>query len=159
MQTFQEYLEYGEEGEHIVADYLMNSCDASVLPLYQFEDKKTAPYLIYKDSKYKLPDLTVWKESKIYFIEVKRKRQWVRFAGNTETGVDSYLYDNYVKIQDITGTQIYLWFVHEDEEPVGFFYISIDNFKKDMRYWDGKAKGKQVIKAMVFTDIKNLTKI
>lgn len=156
---FEKQLEYGEDGEHIVADYLLKK-EFVILPLYQFENKNQTPYLLYDKKLLILPDLTVWKNGKTYFIEVKRKRQWVKFKNKIETGINYKLFKSYEEITLITDSIIYLWFVHEYEEPTGFYYIELNKFKNNSRYWDGVVgNSKKIMGQMLFVGIEYLTKV
>ncbi|MCP4604522.1 MAG: hypothetical protein GY847_29040 [Proteobacteria bacterium] len=160
--NFKEQLEYGEIGEGLIADYLA-SCGVAVLPLYQFENKTGAPFLAEKiDNRlYKrvLPDLTCWNNGKSFFAEVKRKTEWVRFTGSLETGFNHHSYLEYCAVRKKTKCDIWLFFLHEVEEPTGLFVGKMRDLEPNMRIWDGKRpNGKKFGKAEVFFRHTDLTR-
>ena len=64
--NFNEFLKFGEEGEEIVAEYLMDKCDVSILPLYQFGSEST-PIILKKKIKMITPDLTCFNSGHVFF--------------------------------------------------------------------------------------------
>lgn len=153
MKNFKEYLKFGEEGEHEVARVLIEM-GVSVLPLYQFNNNH-APYLLTKNHKITLPDLACFKDGKSFFVEVKTKNQWISYKGRVETGIDKRLFNQYDKINEATGADVFLIF-NQKIENEGMF---ICDMYKYTRFWDGKVNGKQVYPAMYFYNKEILKRI
>ena len=152
--SFEEQLQYGKEGEKEIALYLLNK-GCSILPLYQFNDE-LAPKIFTANEIITSPDLTVFKEEKCFFIEVKRKKQWVRFGEIVETGCNYRHYAEYKKVSRFTGIKLFLIFLHENEEPCGKYLIDINTVG---RYWNGKVNERKVSKPMYFWNINQLNKL
>jgi len=154
MINFEKMLKIGKEGEHEVARYLISK-GVSVLPLYQFNNDKI-PLLFTKNANLILPDLTCFKDSKVFFIEVKTKNRWVNYNGELETGLDERLYKQYLEVMKITGLDIYLIFNHKIINPIGFFTC---NMKTEYRLWDGRVNGEYIQKPMVFYSYNKLIEL
>jgi len=154
-ENFEYALKFGEEGEHEVAQELIDR-GVSVLPLYQF-DAKEAPILFSGSGNFVMPDLTCFNPQKgeCYFVEVKTKKRWVNWRGKTETGLNQRLYDQYWIVKKQTGLNVYVIFNHKEHQPCGYFFCEIDTIIS--RMWNGKAPdGKYIMPPMVFWDIKDL---
>lgn len=153
--NFKQNLEFGQGGEKEVASLLLKK-GFTILPLYQFTDD-ISPKILKHNLSYVSPDLTIFKNGKTLFIEVKRKKTWVKYKGTWETGCDYSLYRHYRELSIETGIELWMFFVHENDEPIGIYAI---NITEDGRYWDGKtSKGQQVKKPMYFWNRNNLKKI
>lgn len=156
--NFEQQLEWGEEGEELVASYLIG-CGVTIAPLYQFNADQ-APFLLNNKEKLILPDLTCWNKGVGYFVECKRKNQWVSFDGNIETGLDQKHYSHYQKIKRATGQNVWIFFLHEKQDPQGMFFGEIDGLDKHKRLWDGcSPSGKQFSKPLVLFPISTLKAI
>lgn len=153
MKTFEKLLAFGEEGEHEVAKELIKK-GASVMPLYQFENKH-APYILTLESKVTSPDLICFSK-KAFMVEVKTKNQWVEHKGLVETGLNYRLFKQYKKVKDSTNYDVFVFFNHKTENPQGIYYCKLE---QNTRYWDGCVKGKKVYDAMMFYDQKILKKL
>lgn len=153
-ESFSEKLAFGQEGEHIVGQILLDE-GVTLLPLYQFQDIEKAPLIYAGETKYAAPDLTCFKDGQGWFVEVKSKRRWVKFTGELETGLDQRKYDIYKQVQETTGLPVYLCFRHIEEEPTGIYYAMLDSYT---RYWDGKYKGKRKYEPEYFYNISVLNK-
>ena len=143
MFSFEEKLKFGEEGEQIVASALI-ARGSAVSPLYQFT-ADCAPFLLTRERKVILPDLTCWSDGENYFVECKRKNQWVEWGGVYETGLNQRHFADYERVKAVTGQRVYLFFLHEDARPEfnGLFYGEIHKIKPLARLWDGlKPSGK-----------------
>lgn len=121
--AFEKQLAYGQEGEHIVARWLIGR-GATVAPLYQFTGHGSAPFILWDDSgravRATLPDLQCYRQGKAWFSEVKRKRQWW-YGEHIETGVDRRHWRAYLNVRRQTDIPLYLFFLHEVKEPTGLF--------------------------------------
>lgn len=154
VDNFKDALAFGQDGEKEVASLLLKKGYA-VLPLYQFEDD-ISPKIIEINGSHISPDLTIFKQNKCTFLEVKRKRQWVEFKGVIETGCNYCHYLHYKKIANLTGVDLFMAFLHEEKMPTGIFFVNIN---EKGRYWDGIVNGKKVSPPMFFWNIKSLKKI
>ena len=155
--SFKEALQYGQEGEHIVAALCLSQ-SFSVMTLYQFT-ASTAPLILCNTSSFTSPDLMLWKQGKSWFAEVKRKNQWVRFDGNVETGLNYRHYLEYKSLSDKTGIPCILFFIQENEQPTGIYIVDIHN--TNTRYWKGMNNDWGIVKQppMLFFTSESLTRI
>lgn len=151
--SFESKLKLGEEGEHEVAQYLMRR-GVSVLPLYQF-DIDTAPVIYSANSETISPDLICFKDD-AFMVEVKTKNQWVSYMGRVETGLNLKHYNHYKQIACITGKEVYVFFNHREQHPIGMYYCGLDKYT---RVWDGIVRGRRVHPEMVFYNIEVLHKL
>lgn len=152
-ESFKRLLEFGQEGEHEIAKWLMDR-GVTVMPLYQF-DPSHAPYLINRYKKTISPDLICFKDD-AFMVEVKTKNQWVVYGDRVETGIDRNHYDHYKNVSQLTGKKVYVFFNHKTDDPCGFYYAELT---QHTRFWDGKVKGKQVYSPMVFYNYNVLKKV
>jgi hypothetical protein len=144
---------YGEEGEHAVAGALMRR-GLVVHPVYQYENHDSPPMLYTIDGGFTLPDLMCFGgQSPCMFAEVKRKNQWVRWDGRRETGFNDRLYRKYLKVQELTGLPVWVFFVHDKMEPTGVFAAKLDDLAVTYRLWDGTDRaGRRVTDPMALFD-------
>lgn len=139
-QTFEESLLFGEEGEHVISKLLMQR-GVVVQPLYQHSTDH-APHLLWemdgRVARAVLPDLTCWGRRQ-FFAEVKRKTRWIRFvADRVETGANARLIDDYLAVSKRTRAQVWLFFLHEKQEPTGVYYGELGALMPHARHWDGR---------------------
>ncbi|MFA5706675.1 MAG: hypothetical protein WDA41_10010 [Candidatus Neomarinimicrobiota bacterium] len=134
---FAAKLEVGKDGERVVAARLLRR-GCSVLPLYQF-DADRAPSVLSGDQRIVLPDLLCWPTGggEQFFVEVKLKHQWVRWNGRRETGFSARLLPHYQAVQTVTGSSVYVAFVHEVAAPLGIFVADLARLIPLRREWDG----------------------
>jgi len=151
--SFEDSLQFGEDGEHEVAKILINR-GVTLMPLYQY-NKEHAPYLLNVNGNITSPDLLCFKND-CFFVEVKTKNQWVEYCGEMETGFDLKHFEDYRKIFETTNKKVYVFFNHKTKDPQGIYYIEL---MKYTRIWDGKVKAKQVHKATVFYKFEDLKKL
>jgi len=145
--TFAEALEFGEEGEEIIARFLVER-GCVVSPLYQYEGHGSAPVLLVHDAgrlrKLIHPDLlVVGRERKVLFAEVKRKRRWTgpfpaRRERGRETGFDERLYRHYCEVAERTGIELWLFFLHQEQEPTGIYAQRLSVLSEHVRIWNGR---------------------
>ncbi len=153
--SFDKQLKIGEEGEHIITEFLLNK-KVVVMPLYQFNAEKT-PMLFSKNENIICPDLLCY-GNKVFFVEVKSKHRWVRWHGGIETGFNYRHYTHYLNVEQTTNQNVYVIFRHTKEEPTGVYIVKLDY--KPIRYWDGKTpSGKYIDKPFVFYPYEALKKI
>lgn len=157
LHNFRDQLEWGEEGEQSVASYLIGN-GVSVSPLYQF-NADCAPYMLTMDERIILPDLTCWSRGNNYFVECKRKRQWVNYQGALETGLNKKHYNHYWRVKAKTEQDVYLFFLHEDKGPNGLYFGELADLEPHKRVWDGlNPNGEWRSPEMVFFPITSLKK-
>jgi hypothetical protein len=150
VRGWHEDREFGEDGEGAVADKLAREgCVISALKdagptraptLYKISDGAQARMV--------LPDMMAWSRGKPpMFAEVKRKRRWVGFDGRVETGFNQVHFDHYLRVERETGTDIFVFFVHQDQAPTGVFVQRLDVLKRApvYRHWNGKKRGTDVV--------------
>ena len=123
-RSFNEALEYGKEGEEIIASIFLSQ-SFSVMPLYQFE-ASSAPLIYYGTSSFISPDLMLWKNGTSYYVEVKRKSEW-KYIPTNSTGIDKRLYEKYKALSDATGIKLFLFFIQEKMKPTGIYWCEIHN--------------------------------
>lgn len=152
-KSFRQKLKFGEEGEHEVAEILINR-GVTVLPLYQFDNNK-APVLFSLNKQIISPDLICFNEDS-FMVEVKTKNQWVSYNGRVETGLNQKHFNHYKEIQETTNKEVFVFFNHKTEDPIGFYFCRLNDFT---RIWDGTVDGKKVYDEMVFYNIDILKKI
>lgn len=87
-----------------------------------------------------LPDLTCWSDGENYFAECKRKKQWVKWEGRYETGLNQKHFNHYERLKAVTGQRVFLFFVQEDKNPdlSGVFFNEIHRLKPHARLWNGR---------------------
>ncbi len=167
---FQVNLEDGQEGEKQLAEILLKQ-GAIIQPLYQYEPTKT-PYLFFDDNFTPLvaPDILVIRGGVVTFAECKRKHGWTKnwmYDGRLETGLDNRLFLQYVRLYELSKIPIEIYFIHEDEEPVGIYRITINeqNYhellsgRQELRRIDKIPKNNNEHTCMTFFDIEDLEKI
>jgi hypothetical protein len=149
---FERALAYGAEGEHIVANWLLDRGSA-VAPLYQYTNHDQAPVILWDDSARRircvLPDLHCYRDGAAYFAEVKRKNQWWhnRPLKCLETGMNVRLWHEYRRVREKTGCPVYIFFLHETMEPTGLFYGEIEDLaKQGPREWTKGDKPKMFVR-------------
>jgi hypothetical protein len=140
MTDFKTKWAWGEEGEAEVKKLLLDQGNM-VLTFEQFHPV-VAPVMEQINeygllSCYTAPDILVLAPSH-FLVECKRKRNWVRFSGELETGIDERFYRQYARIEEITGLPVWLYFIHEVEEPFGIFRVPLKNYT---RMFDGNKSG------------------
>lgn len=141
---FEELLAFGQEGEHLVAQWLMHR-GAVVSPLYQFTNHGKAPVLLRMHAgetlSQVLPDLTCWRDGSGFFAEVKRKRRWVRYYKSSrglETGFNLRHWREYLTVTSLTCTPLWFFFLHETDEPTGLWVGEAAQMLPHVREWDGR---------------------
>ena len=152
LKSFKDLLKFGQEGEKEVAEILISK-NIATIPLYQFISDST-PIIITKDQNYTLPDLICFKNiSDCFFVEVKTKNKWVKFNNKFETGMNERLYKEYKAIKEVTGRNVYVFFNHKKQNPVGIYAVELDSIS---RIWDGLVEGVKVHEKMVFYNKESL---
>jgi len=154
---FKKALAIGKTGESQISKWLL-SRGASVLPIYEIaENQFKGPAMYSGDATIIAPDMMVFSEGKITFVEAKHKNafSWHRKTKTWNTGIDLHHYREYIKIQENTWVPIWLMFLHRGGaakdslvSPAGLFGNSLEKLmrtehhrhsnhgKSGMVYWE-----------------------
>lgn len=127
-EIFKEQLEFGEEGEKIVEEYLTQKENRICMCMRQF-NPTTAPILKTNTGYLTSPDIISFRANKAIFVECKRKYQWVtgfNMNSKRETGLDMKHWLHYTQLVRNTYTPLEIYFIHEKETPLGIYRININ---------------------------------
>lgn len=115
---FDEQLRWGKVGESVIASFLI-ARGCHVLPVYEIlEGQFKGPQFYTSSGNYVAPDILVFKEKKISWIEAKRKSvfSWHRISKKWVTGIDLHHYRDYLCIAKSQPWPVWLMFLHTDKE-------------------------------------------
>jgi hypothetical protein len=124
-EPFADCLVRGQVAEAIIALWLRRAKGCAVLPVYQLVEKEgKGPQLYSSLENLIAPDMLVFAND-VFFVEAKHKSVWTwRYTTNKEhpyprwqTGIDLPHFRDYGKVQDETGKQVMLLFLHESPSP------------------------------------------
>ena len=138
--NFKETEEYrlGHTGELIIAN-LLKKRGWYIIPSYDYsgDDGNKAPRMQGAMDSFVLPDLDVCKDGKRKWAEVKTKTEatFTRKTNRFEHGLPTRHFDDYKKIQEITGCKVWL-FVYENVTGE-VLYQSIDKLEVNKRIYEG----------------------
>lgn len=122
-EDFKKQLEYGKEVE-ILTQQIFMQMDWFVIPKYLYVEKG-APCLLGMEYKYCVPDLDVASNGRRFWVETKRKRLRNHYP---DTGFSKRLFDQYLRVQEITGSSVYIIFF---DEKLNLVYGNwLNNLKK-----------------------------
>lgn len=107
-KSFEELLEYGNIAENMVFNALKQMGFYSI-PKYLY-NKEGSPSIFGLYSSYAVPDIDTAKDGFRFWIEVKRKSRRIYYP---DTGFPLKNYESYLKIQEITGNEVFILFVDE----------------------------------------------
>ncbi|WP_437481867.1 hypothetical protein WME75_39725 [Sorangium sp. So ce1014] len=140
MTKFWRNLEYGQQAEQLVGDWLRFEKIAH-LPLFQFGALGRAPYLSGCPGELPCPDFICWGQGGPYFIECKRKEAWGGHANRRTIGLKSALHKRYLQVSQVTRAPVYYYFVIEKVgvfggevsalDPAGETFGEYTNFPSD----------------------------
>ena len=115
-----------------------------VIPSYDYsgEDGKKAPKLEGSSRSHIIPDLDVSKEGARLWIEVKTKSHAIlrRVTQCLEHGIEYRHWKDYLEVQRITNTQVWL-FIHE-EDTGDILFQSLTELAQDARVYEGNRMGR-----------------
>lgn len=146
-KSFRESDEFirGRTGEHIVATELQLK-GWYVVPSYDYsgEDNNKAPKLQGAIASYVLPDLDLSKEGMRRWGEVKTKAEptFTIMTQQFDHGIDRRHYEQYLKIQRITGTPVFLFIYEECSGDI--LYLSLNSLDEYKRFSSRMGRGGMV---------------
>jgi hypothetical protein len=144
---FQKRLSFGQMAETRIARWILRK-GAIILPIYDIEyETGKGPRIFGIDEQLIAPDLLVFLQGKMYWIEAKHKSvfTWYRKGKCWTTGIDLHHYRQYFQVEVLLGFPIRLLFLHEcstpaaidrryqdcpDECPVGLFGQTLQYLKE-----------------------------
>lgn len=136
-RSFEELLEYGQEGEVVVGRFL-KAQGTRFMALHQFGKGKGAPVVSTPAGDVTSPDFLCWSgDGSSNFAECKR-RTWNNIGGPVvrEVSVVERHLAAYRQLARQTGRPVYLYFLME-EEPDGLYRVDASSDVK-LREWDGR---------------------
>lgn len=114
---FQKNLAFGQVGENYIGNWLLTQ-GYMVLPVYEVEggDHKGPRFHETPTRRHVAPDILAFKGERIVWIEAKHKTvfSWHRKTGRWVTGIDLHHYEQYLKIAEKTGKEVWLLFLHRE---------------------------------------------
>lgn len=117
---FRKKLAFGKVAESLIAQWLLTRGNY-ILPVYEIlENQKKGPRLFTSKREYIAPDILIWGEKGVKWIEAKHKTvfTWHRITKQWTTGIDRRHYRDYVALaKDWAPWPIWLLFLHENSEP------------------------------------------
>src|SRR6266446_818538 len=149
-KAFQETFRFGEDGENVIANFLIDS-GWHVLPVYEKEGGDFKGPRVYTAERTELvaPDILSFRNGKIRWVEAKHKTvfTWHRLSKQWVTGIDRHHWKQYQRIFDLIGYELWILFLHKEsipddrdlrycngQSPVGLFGNSIENLKMTINH-------------------------
>lgn len=117
--TFARKLEAGRLTEGLIAQWLM-ARGSSVMPAYEVEQSSgKGPQLFGADGNLVAPDMLVFSNKGIQWIEAKHKSvfTWHRISRQWTTGIDLRHYGDYLNVAKQTKLPVWLLFFHRESTP------------------------------------------
>ena len=136
---FRQSAEYqrGHWAERLVLAYLQSVEGWFCIPSYDFcgQDEEKAPRLQGRKESHVLPDLDMSRRGVRRWGEVKFKSTatWHRNTQKWEHGIPRRHFDDYLKVQEITGCKVWLYVFQEDSEHL--LYASLDRLLDHARFY------------------------
>lgn len=132
------YFKKGRSGEQLVAGLLQEQ-KWWVVPSYDYagDDGNKAPRLQGLNSGYVLPDLDVSREGRRMWVEVKTKAEatFHRLTGQWEHGLPLRHWNDYQRVQVITGCEVWLFIFEEKRNDI--LFNSVDVLRNHARRYIG----------------------
>lgn len=173
-RCFKDSLYFGKIGEDQIS-MIFRERGWGVIPVYEktMDDGK-GPRVFLKKGEESLiaPDMQVFKDKWVLWVEVKRKSS---FSWSTRdlvwrTGIDKRHFDDYIEVNQKTPWKVHLFFIHDSEycsnaprgkkSPTGIFYNSIDYLKDNISFASKSPKTLDYGKTgMVYWDVSNLKRL
>lgn len=170
MTTFNQSLVIGQMGESQIAQW-MRSRGWHILPAYEKEiDNGKGPRLFTAHGGQLIaPDLLALRGGRFVWIEAKHKEHftWYRKEQAFQTGIDKRHFDDYVRVADKTGLEVWVMFLHRSDQtwiedvrqgapvkcPTGLFRQRVRTMDACKRYGHQHANG------MYYWSVDQLEKI
>lgn len=121
---------YGKIAESQIAQWLIRTFGYHLLPAYEIEiPSGKGPRLLGPYGELIAPDLLAilfnHMEVLMQWYEIKHKERftWRYISGQWQTGIDLRHFEDYIKVQEQTGIEVYLLFLHRSDLP------SLDDLK------------------------------
>jgi hypothetical protein len=117
--TFAESLRIGRIAEGEISQWLQR-LGYAVLPAYEIEiNSGKGPQLFSAEGSFVAPDLALIKPGSFLWAEAKRKTvfSWYRQKQRWETGIDIRHFEDYLRVSEITGAEVILFFLHISDTP------------------------------------------
>lgn len=118
-RQFQNRLAFGQMAETKIARWILSK-GAVIMPIYDIEyESGKGPRIFSIEEQYIAPDLLVFHQGKMYWIEAKHKSvfTWYRKGKYWTTGIDLHHYRQYLKVEQLLKFPIRLLFLHESNIP------------------------------------------
>ena len=139
MVTFEQKLQVGEIGESEIARWVMAK-GWNVLPIYEVDKGQyKGPALLTASGETIIaPDMLVFKDKKILWVEAKHKEAFTyhRITERFVTGIDIHHYNEYKKISTLVSWPVWLLFLHRggsakdsDKSPSGLYGGDLNNLR------------------------------
>jgi hypothetical protein len=129
--AFWKDLTYGLAGERLVADFLRSE-GTWHLGLHQFAMAPVTPILTGPPQLGSLscPDFVCWSEQRgQYFIECKRRDDWVRYGGAEMLGLPLADHEGSLRVAAVTGRPVYDLFINDAAGIFESDVASLDHVK------------------------------
>lgn len=117
--SFQTNLEFGAIAEGAIAGWLRRG-GFSILPAYQIEQHTgKGPQLFTATNGLVAPDMLAFGKQDLVWVEAKHKSvfTWYRKTKEWTTGIDLRHYEEYKKVQQVTGKVVWIFFHHPNSTP------------------------------------------
>jgi len=141
--SWPRYYQQGKAGESAIARWL-TSLGYSVLPVYEKSvDDGKAPTLFQLNRRLIAPDLCVFTDKGVRWMEAKHKSGWTfwRKGGVFETGIDRHHWLDYCKIRDSIGLPVWLLFLQRGGQakdsppsPPGLFGAELAELRENISH-------------------------
>ncbi len=137
--AFKENLAFGKVGESAIASWFRMR-GFNTLPVYEVMSEGKGPVLYTAEGSHLIaPDLFVFGNGKVYWIEAKHKSafSWYRIGKRWVTGIDLKHWQDYLRVQVVSPWPIWILFLHGDgrakDSPKG---SPTGLFGRDVEYLD-----------------------
>lgn len=115
--NFEQNLEVGRNGE-LVLESILQNYGWHTIPTYDYKSEyKKSPRMVGTKDYLRLPDIDASKDGKRIWIECKWKEgaSWTYSKRTFEHGIPLYLYNEYLKVEKITGDKVWIFFIESNQ--------------------------------------------
>lgn len=119
-EQFVQSLAFGHLAEGQIEAWLRRARRFSVLPVYEGGRAKKGPRLFTPTRALVSPDMLAIRGKDIRWVEAKHKTYftWYRIGKVWTTGIDSYYFDQYVQLSELTEIPVWILFLHSRSDSV-----------------------------------------